>query len=334
MAFHIETPELSAGGKSATVYRLASEDGLQRAEVWPSHGMNCLRWRADGSELLFVHPDWEATAVPTRSATPVLFPFPNRIRDGKFEFNGTKYELPLNDSAKANAIHGFAPRNEWAVVSHAATDEAAEVVGRFRLSEQVPEALPLWPGDCSLSSTVRLEPSRLRLISRVENHSDKPVPFGLGFHPYFRLPTRSDGVDEYRLRAAVEHEWELRDNLPTGAKKMVEPDLRSEQGVPLAGRDYDSLFGGVTAPANPDGLRSVCALSHEEAGRLEVLADANFDDWIIFTPPHRGAVALEPYTCPTDAINLEKHGTRTGWRVLGVGESWKGLVEFRWSKSG
>ena len=45
------------------------------------------------------------------------------------------------------------------------------------------------------------------------------------------------------------------------------------------------------------------------------------------TPPHRQAVCLEPYTCPTDAINLQQRGVDAGLLVLQPGEKWSGVVE-------
>jgi aldose 1-epimerase len=50
---------------------------------------------------------------------------------------------------------------------------------------------------------------------------------------------------------------------------------------------------------------------------------------VVFTPPHREAVCLEPYTCMTDAINLQQRGVEAGWRVLPPGESWTSVVELR-----
>src|SRR5258708_869842 len=111
MFYHIETEERTAGGRTGTVYTLRHAPSGAEAEVWPAHGFNCLRWRtgtANGPrDLLYSAPDWEANPIPTRSGVPILFPFPNRIRDGKFNFGWKDYQLPLNDSTKKNAIHGW-----------------------------------------------------------------------------------------------------------------------------------------------------------------------------------------------------------------------------------
>src|SRR5687768_8780872 len=109
MLYHIETEEMHAGGRSGTVYTLTRTDTGSLAEIWPAHGFNCLRWQARRHDLLYSAPDWTTNPVPTRSGLPILFPFPNRIRDGVFSQAGREYTLPKNDSTAKNAIHGFSP---------------------------------------------------------------------------------------------------------------------------------------------------------------------------------------------------------------------------------
>jgi aldose 1-epimerase len=65
-----------------------------------------------------------------------------------------------------------------------------------------------------------------------------------------------------------------------------------------------------------------------------VLADPAFRELVLFTPPHRQAVAIEPYTCSADAANLAERGIDSGWRVLPAGSEWEAAVEYRWVPSG
>jgi aldose 1-epimerase len=50
---------------------------------------------------------------------------------------------------------------------------------------------------------------------------------------------------------------------------------------------------------------------------------------VVYTPAHRQAFCIEPYTCVTDAVNLQARGIETGWRVLAPGDRWTGVVELR-----
>ena len=61
--------------------------------------------------------------------------------------------------------------------------------------------------------------------------------------------------------------------------------------------------------------------------RLVVEAARDFRELVVFTPPHREAICFEPYTCITDAINLEQRGVDAGLRVLAPGDRWQGWVQ-------
>ena len=68
-------------------------------------------------------------------------------------------------------------------------------------------------------------------------------------------------------------------------------------------------------------------LTQEPEGvTLRVLASPAFREVVVFTPPHRQAFCIEPYTCITDAINLQQRGVDAGLQVLAPGQEWTGTV--------
>jgi len=73
-----------------------------------------------------------------------------------------------------------------------------------------------------------------------------------------------------------------------------------------------------------------CQIIDEAAG-LQVLqrCDPVFREVVVYTPPGRNAVCLEPYTCATDAINLEQQGIAAGWRTLEPGGEFRTWIEIR-----
>jgi aldose 1-epimerase len=333
MLYHIETEERTAGGHSGTVYTLVRRDIGSLVEVWPAHGFNCLRWAVGGHELLYAAPEWMATPLPTRSGVPILFPFPNRIRGGAFSHGGRSYRLPKNDAAHANAIHGFAARNPWRVFGYGADERGAWVHGDFHLSADAPEAAGLWPGDGLLSVVYRLTPDRLRIDLRVRNMADEPFPFGVGLHPYFRLPGTDPDVSRYVLHAPARSVWPLAENLPTGEKSPVPDDLNWNRPRAVGGTQLDTLYRDLGAIREEDGGMLLRAeLGHRDLpGRLELWTTADFRESVLFIPAHRKAVCLEPYTCATDAANFQARGIDAGWRELPPGGQWAGAVEFRWN---
>ncbi|MCI0701055.1 MAG: aldose 1-epimerase [Planctomycetia bacterium] len=338
MAFEVRITQGKAGDRTGDVYELTDTAGTVRAEVWPQHGFNCLKWQvrqADGrwADILFHMPDWETNPVPTRSGHPILFPFPGRIRDGRFNFQGKTYQLPFTDSTKQHAIHGFTPRNSWRVTDWNGDDSFAFVTGEFNLAKDLPSALPLWPSDFKLSITYRLYSDKLRVDARLENVGSGPLPFGLGYHGYFRLPGMNEpDISACVLQAKVNEIWEAENNLPTGWRKELPGELDFRQPRAVGATALDHVFTGVFGEETRNsGLHELANLFHPSAsGRLRVLADSSFRELVLFTPQHRHAVAIEPYSCSADAANFSERGIDSGWRVLEVGGEWESAVEYRW----
>src|SRR5262249_20289657 len=150
-------------------------------------------------------------------------------RAGRFTWDGRDYQLPPNDPSGKNAIHGFACRRPWRVVEHGTDERGAWITGTFVGTRKSADGVILWPADHSLRVTYRLSTEGLRVEALVTNPDDVPLPFGLGYHPYFRVPFRA-GVrpEDYCVDVPASSFWELQDVLPTGKRWPVEGprDLR------------------------------------------------------------------------------------------------------------
>jgi aldose 1-epimerase len=306
-----------------TLYVL--EDGAGGcAEIWPAMGFNCIRWvvvrRDQTLELLFRDPAVFQGARPTRSGIPVLFPFPNRIRDGQFTFAGRTYRLPLNDPAKKNAIHGFACRVPWRVLETGADMESAWITAEFRCSIDAPDSLSLWPADHQIRLTIRLGRGTLRLEAIVSNPDTKPLPWGLGYHPYVRLPFTSEGLaDDCMIEVPASEFWVLEGNLPTGERRSIDLVRDLNHLRPYMELNLDDVLTGLP-PRAPriDGLIERAAIHGAPGGPLRLFCAEAFHHLVVFTPPHRQAFCVEPYTCTTDAVNQTGD---TGWKILAPGAS-------------
>ena len=330
MAFGITTREATAGTSTGTVYTLADPVGGATAEVWPALGFNCVRWSvrtASGGvgPVFYTAPDWETNPVPTRSGHPILFPFPNRLKHGHFTFEGNSYQLPLNESSGKHAIHGFTPKSAWRVVGVTATDNAAEITGEFQISVDRPDVLTCWPGDSILTVTYRLTASALEVRCRVRNPGPGNVPFGLGYHQYFGLPSLPDEpVEGMVIEAPAASLWVAENSLATGEKVPTPAALDFSTPRPVGDAVLDTLYGDLPASTT---VRAT--LSHPRATeRITVTADAAFRELLLFTPAHRRAVAVEPYTCVSDALNLSARGVDAGLRVLASGEEFAATVRY------
>ena len=334
MTFAVHTrTQPGVTGRDPTLFVL--DDGAGgRAEVWPALGFNCFHWEAvrEGRtlDLLFADPALFGDGRPTRSGVPVLFPFPNRIRDGRFSWDGKEYRLPIDDPAHKNAIHGFACRHPWRVVGQGADASCAWVTGEFQTGRDAPDCLPLWPADHLIRITHRLGAGVLRVEAEVVNPDRRPLPFGLGYHPYFRVPFAPGATaDDCRVRVPACETWPLVESLPTGERRPIEAAHDLNTARRFADLHLDDLLTGL--PSKADSAESLCDRGAVRSGdqTLGVRASPAFREVVAFTPAHRQAFCVEPYTCATDAINLQQRGVDAGLLVLPPGGRWSAVVEMR-----
>ena len=319
MAFKVETAD--HGGR--TVYTLRDEVSGARASILPSYGFNLfdlrLPFAGEVRRIIVAADDFpDNPTSPGRNGTPVLFPFPNRIRDGKYTFGGNAYEIPVG--AKVHAIHGFAIAAKWEVVEHGATADEAFLVGRFQISEQAPESRPLWPTDGILTIRYALAGRKLTMTIEVENPTDLEFPYGFGIHPYFRIPQTTKDPADGRVVLPASKYWPLEGYLPTGKVEPVPPRIDFREGQSMAGQKLDDVLTGLEF----DGDRCTCRLVDVPSkAEFRLGFDRHFRELVVFTPPFGEGllIAVEPYSQTTDAINLEARGVDAGLRVLGHGES-------------
>ncbi len=293
-------------------------------EICPALGFNCYRWHIPEGEVLYSTPEFFTENRPTRSGIPILFPFPNRIRDGRYSWEGKEYQLPLNDPAGKNAIHGFVCQRPWRVAGQGIMGESAWLMASFHGSIDAADTLSHWPADFRILVSYLYFGRRLRVAARIRNVGTRPMPFGLGFHPYFA--TEWLGEHQACMRVPANRRWVLMDCLPTGELAPVDgaADLRT-------GRRFDELTLDefltdlpIEVQQNKLCLRGTIE-NHDRSLRLYTSPD--FTEVVVFTPPHRQAICLEPYTCVTDAVNLQRKGIAAGLRVLSPGEGWRGVAE-------
>jgi aldose 1-epimerase len=332
MPYKVLTTTYPADGRNGDVIVMEGEGA--RAEVWPACGFTCFRWRVQrGGQLLdviYADPALFRGGRPTGSGTPILFPFPNRIRDGRFTWDGREYQLPRNDSAHVNAIHGFAFDRPWRVVDQGGDADGAWVTGEFRGSADAPELTACWPADFRIRVTHRLRAARLEIAAEVHNPDSRWLPFGLGYHPYFRVPlVPNSNAADCTVQGNAREVWELQQFLPTGVRRPPEPRLDLASPRPFPDLRLDDVYTGVESAPVVDGFRVLAALRQPPYGvEVRLLAEPAFRELVLYTPPHRQAIALEPYTCTTDAVNLGNRKIDAGWRALGPGETWSARVAF------
>ncbi|MCC6629941.1 MAG: aldose 1-epimerase [Chloroflexi bacterium] len=304
-------------------YCLRDERTGAEARVLPSLGANVtglrLAVRGQTHEVLVPEP---AAGAPARGVgAPVLFPYPNRVRAGRYTWQGTSRQLPTHGGA--HAVHGLVLDQPFAVTDTHAGEQSASLACAISAAA-VPELADAWPFAFRLEITYTLLPGGLRTQATVVNEGSEPMPFGLGFHPYFRVPLVPDGRrEDCRVQMWAPLVWEVdADQVPTG-RQAPAPNTHDPRGYPaLATTAYDTFYTRLALDDPGAGTWSSRLLDPAADLEVIVVADAAFREAVLFAPLNRPVVSIEPYTCVADALNLAARGIDAGLLVLPPGERW------------
>jgi aldose 1-epimerase len=254
---------------------------------------------------------FEVDEISPASAGQTLAPWPNRIRDGQYTFEGRDFQLPLTEPARHNAIHGLVNWARWTEVSR--TD--GSVTLEFQLPAQI--GYPWW---LTLRSTWTVSADGLRCDQEVVNNSGSNAPWGYSVHPYVQLPgvTVDDTLLLVPARTRIVADGRL---LPIGAHPVAGTEFDFNEPRRIGDLVMDATFGEIEHGA--DGITEVTIADPRSDRKVVLWADGKFKYWQVFTGDtlhgerFRRSVAIEPMTCPPDAF-------RTGRDliVLAPGEQW------------
>jgi aldose 1-epimerase len=296
------------------IFTLIEADRAE-ASVAPGLGNNCFAFSVTDPVIEPVDFD-EFRKRPTSYGIPVLFPFPNRIRDGEFQFRGQTYRV---DPPR----HGFVRDKPWKVVSTGASDrEGAWITSSIEAEDYAEQILKQFPFPFTLEVTYRLRQGALEMETTARNTGSSVMPIGFGIHPYFRKPEKGS------VQVPARKRWELSDSLPTGNLLDVEGgyDLLEPRDVNTLG--LDDIFTDLITDSNQT-VR--CTLSDDQTGTATVVEfeARQFPHVVVYTPPApRRAICIEPNTCPTDAFNLQSRGVESNLIETGPGQANSFRVSF------
>ena len=292
----------------------------------PELGFSCFAFRVstkDGIwQVLDEPPDSAALRQrSTRHGIPILYPWPNRIRNGQFSFGGREYQLP-RPPGQEHASHGFARLWPWTVQRTGA--DAMRAFCRASVTLGGPDGGG-WPFHSHLIVEYALADSILTLRAEATNLGRQPMPMGFGLHPWFTLPLSRDGTrGTSELRIPAGQVWELDQLIPTGRRLPVDQGFDARNWRALGDAALDDVYTDLDLEG---GWFTAEVREPQSNRRIAVRSDSAFREHVVYAPPNRSTLCLEPYTCPTDAFNLLSRGIDAGVIILDPGERWTGRVE-------
>lgn len=313
--------------------------------VAPQIGANTVFWSYwyhDGNVEVLETPDNPEILRehPTRAGVPVLWPFPGRVADAHYTFDGKEYQLPHNDKTGIHSIHGIVMDAKWQVDEAACSVDAdgAHLVLKVGPDGVLDEWKPGYPFDFELTLTISLKGYALTYHLQVENkESQTAIPFSFGLHPYFCLPLSPKNLVEnpapYNERETglihlpVKSQWPTDGGVPTGLPHPTPENKDFQQWKPLGSELFDDMYSDVIFD-NPTSKYITAGCRTPETNlEVQVHADPVFQDWVLYTPPLRAAVAIEPYTSPPNAINMvHQYPEASHLITLPAGQKWSAEV--------
>ncbi len=241
---------------------------------------------------------------PRAAASYPLVPFSNRIADGRAVFEGEIYRFPINMPPEPHSIHGDGWRAAWQL-------EAVEPARAVLVHE--PSNVPF---PYRSRQVFEVSESGLNASLEITNTGDKRIPAGFGHHPYF---PRTDGLT---LEMAASDVWLPDERKLPATKVNVPDDWDFSTAKRLAPLDLDHDFTG--------GNGKVMMHWPETGLSLMIETDKIFRHVVIYVPPGRDYVCVEPVTHVANAVNLAAAGrTDTGLETLDPGETLQGAMRFR-----
>ncbi|MGI8882322.1 MAG: aldose 1-epimerase family protein [Jatrophihabitans sp.] len=232
-----------------------------------------------------------------------LIPWPNRLGDGRYRFDGSDYQVALTEPDKRNAIHGFLHWRPWHAAEH--QDDRVVMAATLFPLEGYPFAL-------DVRIDYHLDDAGLTVVTTATNVGEQPGPYGCGQHPY--LAAGAGLIDDCTLHLEADTRI-LTDpdrELPIGVERVDGTPYDFRDGRKLGDLKLDYAFADLH---RDDEGRAWVRLVRADGHTVELWVDDTYPIVEIYTGDtlaadrRRRGMGTEPMTCPPNAF-------QTGERVI------------------
>jgi aldose 1-epimerase len=266
--------------------------GQQRATVVEVGG-GIRAYTVGGRDVLESYP---VDAMCDGGHGAVLIPWPNRLADGAYTFDGVARQLPIDEVDKHNANHGLLRWRSWRCLDR--RDD--NVVLGVRL-----HPMPGYPFTLDVAVVYTLNPDGLLVTTTATNAGPTACPYACGQHPYL---SPGDGAVDGANLVLDAATWIDTDNprrLPTGTAPVADGPLDFRAGRLIGDQRLDTAFTDLARSA--DG-RATARLTGADGATVELWVDAGYPIVQLFTGDTlrsdraRRGLACEPMTAPPNAF--------------------------------
>lgn len=255
-------------------------------------------------------PTPQSLQEDTKSASELLFPFASRIPDGQYTFLGKTYQLHKNETGGRNAIHGLVRKHPFKLEEQIVQPDSASIKLSFHL-----DSAEGYPFEVKFFVTYQLHADGRFIVSyNAVNEGHEPCPVMFGWHPYFMLG--NEDVDAWKIDIPSERIVTFNDNMiPNGTAPF-------NQHLPflLHKHELDNCF----IIDNSTGTVATKLISENQHVTLNIqqeTGEGKFNYLVLYTPPTRDCIAIEPLTGNVDAFNNGE-----GLNILAKGHAINGTI--------
>lgn len=244
--------------------------------IYPNLGASIQRWTVDKMDVIdgCFGKKAESNYYQKMYSSAILFPFPNRLKEGHYRFKNREYRFPVNFPMHQCAIHGMLYNAAFKVL---------ELRSNSVKLEYVHPGNDAFPFEFKFIASYILEARGLELQFSVHNMGKEEFPFGIGWHPYFKISEKGKNT----LHTITKKVFLTDENLiPTKseAKTMTNFNLNSLQ--------LDDAFELASDLVTLETANYTLSMTLPKKSYLQ-----------IFTPEDLAMVAIEPMSCIADAFN-------------------------------
>lgn len=217
-----------------------------------------------------------------RYESAILFPFANRVQQGKYIYGDKTYQLVCNEVQNQNAIHGLVYDKPFEIINSSIDNESSSI--ELKYTERTGHKG--FPFQYALSLRYKLSSNALSLMVKVKNEDQHSFPFTLGWHPYFN--------SRYLAQSQL---------LFSALKEFV----NNESGIPISSNKFTR---SMPLKLNQTELDHAFALDsnkvkfHTPEYQLTLRGFDDNDNYLqLFTPKSTGMIAIEPMTGISNSFN-------------------------------
>ena len=258
---------------------------------------------------------WQADPTVWGYHAPILFPHTGKV---------------VNDTIRAKGRdcvskqHGFARTREHSLVAQEGSRLVLELVSDEQTLESFPYA-------CRLVSTFTLEEDKLHHTLTVENRDEDALPFGIGYHPAFRVPfDDAHTATDYELRFSDMESPLCINNQPKGLM---------HGNFYYLGTNIDSLPVCPELFANDSHcmtnlVSKTLGIYEKDTGRAVICDIADFPYTLIWSKPGTPKfVCIEPWhSLPSPEKGSTDWLQKPAAAILAPGESWSTTLKTRFAR--